>query len=112
MDRLPFAYVEDKWIINKLDKLIAEVSTNIDNYDLGVAIDKIYSFIWNEFCDWYIEIAKTRLYSDDYNTKVQVCWCLDQVFGVSLKSIISLSSTKFIVINFAAFQILLAKLEA
>ena len=77
--------IEDKWILNKLDKLVRDVTKNMQNYDLGIALDNIYNFIWNEFCDWYIEIAKTRLYSDDYNTKVQVCWCLDQVFGVSLK---------------------------
>lgn len=77
--------IEDKWILNQLEKLVAEVTQNIENYDLGIALDKIYNFVWNEFCDWYIEIAKTRLYSDDKQTKVAVCWCLDQVFGVSLK---------------------------
>ena len=77
--------IEDKWILNKLEKLVQDVTKNIENYDLGIALDNIYNFIWNEFCDWYIEIAKTRLYSDAYDTKVQVCWCLDQVFGVSLK---------------------------
>ena len=55
--------IEDKWILNKLDKLVKEVTHNIENYDLGVALDKIYSFIWNEFCDWYIEMVKPRLYS-------------------------------------------------
>ena len=77
--------IEDKWILNKLDKLAYEVTINIENYDLGIALDKIYNFLWNEFCDWYIEIAKTRLYSDDYETKVAVCWCLDQVLGIALK---------------------------
>ncbi len=77
--------IEDKWIINKLDKLIAEVTKNIDNYDLGIAVDKIYNFIWNEFCDWYIEMVKPRLYSENYDEKVAVCYVLDYVFGVSLK---------------------------
>lgn len=77
--------IEDKWILNQLEKLVAEVTQNIENYDLGIALDKIYNFVWNEFCDWYIEIAKTRLYSEDAQTKVAVCWCLDQVFGVALK---------------------------
>ena len=72
--------VEDKWILNKLDKLVAEVTQNIENYDLGIALDKIYNFIWNEFCDWYIEIAKTRLYSEDHQTKVAVCDILNHVF--------------------------------
>ena len=77
--------IEDKWIINKLETLITEVTNNIENYDLGVAIDKIYSFIWNEFCDWYIEMVKTRLYSNNYEEKVKVCYVLDYVFGISLK---------------------------
>ena len=77
--------IEDKWIINKLDKLISEVNVNLENYDLGIALDKIYSFIWNEFCDWYIEMVKPRLYSEDYEEKVSVCCILDYVFGVSLK---------------------------
>ena len=77
--------IEDKWIINKLETLIAEVTNNIENYDLGVALDKVYNFIWNEFCDWYIEMVKPRLYSEDYNEKVKVCYVLDYVFGMSMK---------------------------
>ena len=77
--------VEDKWILNKLDKLVYEVTQNIENYDLGIALDKIYNFIWNEFCDWYIEMVKPRLYSQDYQTKVAVCDILNHVFGTSLK---------------------------
>ena len=61
--------IEDKWILSKLNTLIAEVKVNMDNYDLGVALDKIYTFIWNEFCDWYIEMAKVRLYGEDSNEK-------------------------------------------
>ena len=76
---------EDKWILNKLDKLVVEVSQNIDKYDFGIALDKIYEFIWNEFCDWYIEIIKPRIYSEDYQTKVAVCDILNHVFGTSLK---------------------------
>ena len=77
--------IEDKWIINKLYKLVADVTRNLENYDLGVALDKIYSFIWNEFCDWYIEMVKTRIYSDDNNTKLLVSDILNYVFEVSLK---------------------------
>ena len=55
----------DKWIISKLNTLIKEVSINIDNYDLGVAIQKVYDFIKNDFCDWYIEIVKPRLYNKE-----------------------------------------------
>ncbi|MGN1297808.1 MAG: valine--tRNA ligase [Clostridia bacterium] len=75
----------DKWILNKLNKLILEVTNNIENYDLGVAIDKIYNFMWNEFCDWYIEMAKVRLYGEDKNEKVQVSYVLNEVFRNCLK---------------------------
>ena len=57
----------------------------MDNYDLGVAIDKIYGFIWNEFCDWYIEIVKPRLYSDNYEDKAIAGMVLNYVFTTSLK---------------------------
>ena len=77
--------VEDKWIIAKLNTLIKEVSKNMEKYELGIALDKIYAFIWNEFCDWYIEIVKSRLYSENEEEKVQVCFVLDYVFGVSMK---------------------------
>lgn len=77
--------IEDRWILNKLDKLVSEVSKNIDNYDIGIAVDKIYNFIWNEFCDWYIEMVKPRMYSEDEKTKVQVSAMLNYVFGNSLK---------------------------
>ena len=77
--------IEDKWILNKFDKLVVDVSKNIDNYDLGIALDKIYSFIWNEFCDWYIEMVKPRIYSEDENTRIAVSDILNHVFGSSLK---------------------------
>ncbi len=77
--------IEDKWILNKFDKLVSEVTRNMENYDLGVALDKIYNFIWNEFCDWYIEMVKPRIYSDDENTKIGVSDILNHVFGSCLK---------------------------
>ena len=77
--------LEDKWIINKLDKLICEVTKNIENYDLGIALDNIYAFIRDEFCDWYIEMCKSRIYSEDKQEKIRVCFVLDYVFGVSMK---------------------------
>ncbi|WP_300409696.1 valine--tRNA ligase [Lagierella sp.] len=55
--------VEDKWIISKFNSLIKNVDQNIDKYEIGLAADKIYDFIWNEFCDWYIELVKPRLYN-------------------------------------------------
>ena len=77
--------IEDKWILNKFDKLVVEVTKNIDNYELGVAIDKIYNFIWNEYCDWYIEMCKTRIYSDDDSIKVPVSDVLSHILASSLK---------------------------
>ena len=77
--------LEDKWILNKLDKLINDVTNNINNYELGIALDNIYSFIWNEFCDWYIEIVKSRLYSDNHQEKVSAGMVLNYVFTTSLK---------------------------
>ena len=77
--------LEDKWILNKLNKLIKEITTNIEKYDLGIAIDKIYNFLWNEFCDWYIEMAKISLYNGDEETKIKTAYVLDKVFRNCLK---------------------------
>ena len=77
--------LSDEWILNKLNKLILEITNNIKNYDLGVALDKIYNFMWNEFCDWYIEMAKVRLYGEDEKEKVQVSYVLNEVFTNCLK---------------------------
>ena len=77
--------IEDKWMMNKLNTLINEITVNIENYDLGVALDKLYNFMWNEFCDWYIEMAKLRLYGEDENAKIQVSFVLNEVFRNCLK---------------------------
>lgn len=75
----------DMWIINKLDKLILSVTQNIENYDLGIALDNIYDFMWNEFCDWYIEIAKIRLYNGNKEEKIQTSYVLNEIFINCLK---------------------------
>ncbi len=77
--------VEDKWILSKLNTLISEIKVNMDNYDLGVALDKIYTFIWNEFCDWYIEIVKPRLYNKEGKTRKTAEYVLNKVLSDSLK---------------------------
>ena len=77
--------LEDKWILNKFDKLVQTVTKNIENYDLGIALDNIYSFIWNEFCDWYIEMVKPRIYSEDEKVKVAVSDVLSHILASSLK---------------------------
>ena len=75
--------IADKWILSKLNALIAEVTENMDKYELGVAVQKIYDFIWDSYCDWYIELTKARLYSEDADRKqtaIQVLvYVLDQV---------------------------------
>ena len=77
--------VEDKWILNKLSKTILEVTYNIDKYELGVALQKIYNFLWDEFCDWYIEMVKPRLYSENMEDKKTVVYTLNKVLECSLK---------------------------
>lgn len=77
--------IEDKWILSKANKLAKEMATNIDNYDLGVASQKIYDFIWNEFCDWYIEIVKTRLYDKECLNRKEAMFTLNTVLEYSLK---------------------------
>ena len=71
--------------MSKLNTLCKEVKTNIDNYDLGIALEKIYNFIWDEFCDWYIEIVKPRLYDKENITRKTAQYVLNKVLGDSLK---------------------------
>ena len=75
----------DKWILSKLNTLAKDVTENMENYDLGVAVQKIYDFIWEEFCDWYIEMVKPRLWNDEDTTKAAALWTLKTVLTESLK---------------------------
>ena len=68
--------LEDKWIISKFNTLVADVTRNIDQYELGLAAAKLNDFIWENFCDWYIEIAKTRLQTGDENVQKVLCYVL------------------------------------
>ena len=76
----------DRWIISKLNSLVKEVTENMENFDLGIAVQKIYDFIWDQFCDWYIEMVKPRLYNSD-NAKSQnaALWTLKTVLIDALK---------------------------
>jgi len=76
---------EDKWILSKLNRLSKEVTNNMENYEIGVATQKVYEFIWNEFCDWYIEIVKTRLYDKENKTRVEAQYTLNKVLKEALK---------------------------
>ena len=75
--------IADKWVLSKLNTLIAEVTENLEKYELGVAVQKVYDFIWDTYCDWYIELTKARLYSEDSDRKqiaIQVLvYVLDQI---------------------------------
>ena len=75
----------DKWILSKMNRLTKDVTENIDKYELGIAVSKIYDFIWEEFCDWYIEMVKPRLYNDEDKTKAVALWTLKTVLINALK---------------------------
>ena len=77
--------LEDKWILTSLNKLILEITNNIDKYEFGIALSKIQKFIWEEFCDWYIELVKYRLYSEDKNIKIKIYSVLKYVLLTSIK---------------------------
>ena len=69
----------DKWILSKMNGLIKEVTDNMEKYELGIAVAKLNDFIWEEFCDWYIEMVKPRLYNDADETKTAAIWTLERV---------------------------------
>ena len=75
--------LEDKWILSKLNDVIRDVTANMESYELGVAAQKLYDFIWDNFCDWYIELTKARLNGEDEASKVQaqqvLCYVLTQI---------------------------------
>ena len=75
----------DKWILSKMNRLTKDVTENNDKYELGIAVSKIYDFIWEEFCDWYIEMVKPRLYNDEDKTKAAALWTLKTVLINALK---------------------------
>ncbi|MCI5568919.1 MAG: valine--tRNA ligase [Lachnospiraceae bacterium] len=77
--------IADKWILAKANRLIADVTDNMEKYELGIALSKVYDFIWEEFCDWYIEMVKPRLYSDTDSTKSAALWTLKNVLNKALK---------------------------
>ena len=77
--------LEDKWILTKLHNVVSEATANIDNYDFGVALSKIVDFIWDNFCDWYIEICKSRLFDENCPTSLEERYLLNYVLGVSMQ---------------------------
>lgn len=75
----------DKWILSKVNTLAKEVTDNLDNYELGIAVQKVYDFIWDEYCDWYIEMVKPRLYNEEDETREAALWTLKNVLINALK---------------------------
>ena len=75
----------DRWILSKVNTLTKDVTENLDKYELGIALQKVYDFIWEEFCDWYIEMVKPRLWNDEDTTKAAAIWTLKTVLINSLK---------------------------
>ena len=76
---------EDKWVLSKLNTLIREVTANLDAYEIGVASSKVYDFIWDTYCDWYIELTKTRLYSENEKSKLAAQKVLVYVLDQTLR---------------------------
>ena len=77
--------LEDKWILSKLNSVIPQVTENMDRYELGVAAQKVYDFIWDDYCDWYIELTKTRLQGEDEDGKIRAQQVLCYVLTETLK---------------------------
>ena len=77
--------IEDKWILTKYNKLVEEVTDNLDKFELGVAVAKLYDFIWDVFCDWYIELVKPRLYDENDPTNETAQYVLSYVLSNTLK---------------------------
>lgn len=77
--------IEDKWLLNKLDKLVLDVTNHIEKYEVGIAATKIYDFIWSEYCDWYIEMSKPRLYNEGSKTKNACVYVLNYALVTFLK---------------------------
>ena len=75
----------DKWILSKVNTLAKDVTENLDKFELGIGLQKVYDFIWEEFCDWYIEMVKPRLWNDEDSTKAAALWTLKTVLINSLK---------------------------
>ncbi|MCT4604846.1 MAG: valine--tRNA ligase [Marinisporobacter sp.] len=75
----------DKWIVSRMNQVSKEVTDNLEKFELGMAVQKIYDFIWNEYCDWYIELVKPRLYGEDQESKNTALYVLTMVLENSLK---------------------------
>lgn len=76
--------VEDKWILTKLSEIVENVTKNIENHDVGVALENLYTFIWQDFCDWYIEMVKPRLYNETSESHSSAIWTLNYTLKAAI----------------------------
>lgn len=76
--------VEDKWILTKLSEIVENVTKNIENHDVGVALENLYTFIWQDFCDWYIEMVKPRLYDETSESHSSAIWTLNYTLKAAI----------------------------
>ena len=76
---------QDRWVLHRLNSLTGEVTENLEKFELGIALQKVYDFIWEEFCDWYIEMVKPRLWNKEDPTREAALWTLREVLSRALK---------------------------
>jgi len=77
--------VADRWILSRINNVVKEVTENMDKFEIGIALQKLYEFIWEEFCDWYIELVKPRLYDKESGTRLEAQYVLNYVLGTAMK---------------------------
>jgi len=77
--------IADKWILSKVNNLVKEIAENMEKFEFGISLYKIYEFIWEEFCDWYIELIKPRLYDKDNDSRIEAQYVLNEVLSISMK---------------------------
>ncbi|MDD4493738.1 MAG: class I tRNA ligase family protein, partial [Eubacteriales bacterium] len=84
VDESKFA-IEDKWILSRMNTIVKEVTDNMEAFEFGIALQKLYEFMWDEFCDWYIELAKPKLYDMDKDGRLEAQYVLNEVLSTSMK---------------------------
>jgi len=77
--------VADKWILTRINNLAKEITENMEKFEVGIALQKVYEFIWEEFCDWYIELVKPRLYDKEHESRLEAQYVLNYTLGNALK---------------------------
>ena len=84
VDRKAFT-LPDRWILSRMNTVVAEVTENLEKFEFGIGLQKIYEFIWEEFCDWYIELVKPRLFDREARGRIEAMYVLNEVLKTSMK---------------------------